>query len=1055
MLRGHRFCCLVLLLWAAALQAARVPQSALALEISCPSVPAGANAQVRVTLARPYQLASARIIMDFDPAVFGPVAAVDVFSATGDQIGVANIRGRHVDAQFSSQSGGVGRFPGMPIVTVEVPVLASATVGAVGSITLTTGDTPWKDALGYQYRPTAPPGQMKVAGSLSIDSVTPGGGLLPAGFGIRIAGKGFAASTTVQIDGVVVASTVFAGPQAIDVMLGAPADLTGKRVVVRNPDGAQADFYAALRGSIKEIGSGLLIQPIFPLRTYAGAHIGTLGTWFAVQNQNPGPVDVVRIVNSYSRFGPSVYSNTFTVPAGGIHFEGPNVMLTNSSTESIYPAAPIRMMWLGGPGLFSGDDLVGDESPSMVDPVVPRLSLSWDGGQPSCSVDPYAGLVPQPACLAWQVGSSPPAPLVLTASAVGPPIGFHAAVATSDGGQWLSVSPAQGTTCLSNSCAEAKINLKINPLGLAPGEYTGTVTITPAAPIYSPARATFLLRVTRSILSVQGPFSLWFSTDLAHTPPPPLTLQVTGTGDPAPFSVSLHISQQTLGNWVSVTPMEGTTPGTLTVTANPAAFAPGQLGALGYVTITGPANSVTRTVMLSVKQPPMTQMYTIAPHTPLIFWSKAGATTPGTQSIIVYPFVPDSFTMETDRGGAWLAAPVPRDSNGLAVSVDPKGLSAGTYHGILTAGSTAHSDFTPAKVAVTLVIWAEPPPVSVVPASKVFSVPSGSYISVDANVLTVTSGGIPVESTVVTSTVDGNDWLQASYVPYAGVSLGANAKNLPPGTYEGAVKITAPPGSANSVTVPVTLNVTPAVPLLPQAGSPFGVSIVNGASQVVGAVAPGEILSIFGLNIGPSEPAGLSLDDDGKVATSVNGARVLFDDVPAPLVYASATQVNAVVPYEVAGKAAVNIQVELNGTAVTVGGVPVAASAPAIFTLDGGGQDQANALNDDNSSNGPANPAVRGSVIRIFATGEAQTTPPSVTGEITQEDVKKPLLPVSVKIGGMDATVEDAGSAVGQVAGVFQVQARVPQGVAPGAAVPVVLVVGSVRSRDGVTIAVK
>jgi hypothetical protein len=123
----------VLLLLTAGLQAATVPQSSLDLTISCPSVPAGAMAQVRIVLAHPHQISSGSIVMDFDPAVFGPVAAVDVFSATGDQVGVANIRDRHVDAQFSSLSGGIGQLPGVPAITIEVPVLASATPGTVGS----------------------------------------------------------------------------------------------------------------------------------------------------------------------------------------------------------------------------------------------------------------------------------------------------------------------------------------------------------------------------------------------------------------------------------------------------------------------------------------------------------------------------------------------------------------------------------------------------------------------------------------------------------------------------------------------------------------------------------------------------------------------------------------------------------------------------------------------------------------------------------------------------------------------------------------------------------
>jgi|SRR5581483_219002 len=110
---------LLLLCCAVSLWAATVPQSPLALTIAAPDVPAGGVAQVRITLVQPRQMASGAIVMDFDPAVFGPVTAVDVFSANGDQIGVANLRDRHIEAQFSSLSGGIGRLPGMPAITVN------------------------------------------------------------------------------------------------------------------------------------------------------------------------------------------------------------------------------------------------------------------------------------------------------------------------------------------------------------------------------------------------------------------------------------------------------------------------------------------------------------------------------------------------------------------------------------------------------------------------------------------------------------------------------------------------------------------------------------------------------------------------------------------------------------------------------------------------------------------------------------------------------------------------------------------------------------------------
>jgi uncharacterized protein (TIGR03437 family) len=165
--------------------------------------------------------------------------------------------------------------------------------------------------------------------------------------------------------------------------------------------------------------------------------------------------------------------------------------------------------------------------------------------------------------------------------------------------------------------------------------------------------------------------------------------------------------------------------------------------------------------------------------------------------------------------------------------------------------------------------------------------------------------------------------------------------------------------------------------------------------------------------------------------------------------------VNAIVPYEVAGNGVTTMQVEYNGTQASAWGVAVAPAAPAIFTLDSSSQGQAAVLNEDNSVNGPSNPAARGSVIQIYATGEGQTSPPGVTGSVTHADLKKPLLGVSVTIDGLDAPVVYAGSAPESVAGLFQVNATIPPGVKPGPTVPIILTVGSASSPDGVTITVK
>jgi uncharacterized protein (TIGR03437 family) len=191
----------------------------------------------------------------------------------------------------------------------------------------------------------------------------------------------------------------------------------------------------------------------------------------------------------------------------------------------------------------------------------------------------------------------------------------------------------------------------------------------------------------------------------------------------------------------------------------------------------------------------------------------------------------------------------------------------------------------------------------------------------------------------------------------------------------------------------------------------------------------------------------------------LNGLQVTFDGQPAPLIYTSGIQTNLIVPYEIAGKTSTVMQV----TYTTATGsfpaaawvLPVVASAPGVFTVSMTGIGQGAIVNDDGSINSAANPAVRGSLVSIYATGEGQTGPPGVTGSVTQSDSTTPSLPVTVMIGGVQAPVQYAGEAPGEVAGLLQVNAMVPTAVVPGSGVPIMVSVGGVSSQKNVTIAVK
>ena len=164
--------------------------------------------------------------------------------------------------------------------------------------------------------------------------------------------------------------------------------------------------------------------------------------------------------------------------------------------------------------------------------------------------------------------------------------------------------------------------------------------------------------------------------------------------------------------------------------------------------------------------------------------------------------------------------------------------------------------------------------------------------------------------------------------------------------------------------------------------------IAEGASFRQMAVAPGEIITLFGTSLGPQAPASYVLDNSGKISAQLSGVQVLFNGTAAPLLYVSASQVNAIVPYQVAGARVASVQLTTNGSAAPEWDVPVAPSAPGIFTIVS--SLQAAMLNQDNSVNSPSNPAARDSVIQIFATGEGLTSPPGITGEVTGADLKQP-----------------------------------------------------------------
>jgi uncharacterized protein (TIGR03437 family) len=256
-------------------------------------------------------------------------------------------------------------------------------------------------------------------------------------------------------------------------------------------------------------------------------------------------------------------------------------------------------------------------------------------------------------------------------------------------------------------------------------------------------------------------------------------------------------------------------------------------------------------------------------------------------------------------------------------------------------------------------------------------------------------------------------------------------------------------GGGRTLEFPLSVTVGAARPVISTNG------IVNGASFAAGGITPGEIVTVFGTRMGPQTLAPFILDGAGRVPSAVAGTRVLFGGQPAPLLYVSATQIGAIVPFAIRGRTTVDVVVDANGVRSEALNVSVVTAAPGLFTVDASGKGQAAALNQDGSLNASRSPARLGEVLVLFGTGEGATLPVGQDGAITGPDTPRPVQPVRVTIGGREGVVLYAGAAPGLVAGVFQVNVRIPADVSPGDAVPVVLRIGDIASASAVTLALR
>ena len=586
------------------------------------------------------------------------------------------------------------------------------------------------------------------------------------------------------------------------------------------------------------------------------------------------------------------------------------------------------------------------------------------------------------------------------------------------------------------------------PLGNTPGSYPGNVQITANLGANAVADSPYILPATVQVNAATGVVS---TTPLSFT-------QAKGAAVPAAQQISVATSGASLPftavvndggiNWLSVSSATGATPGAVNVLADATKLTPGTyLGAV-YVSMpnafggNGPLPGQFR-VPVSFTVTPGTIS---APTAPLTFTQVQGGGAPVTQTIAVSG-APSSlnFTVSTNtqNSGTWLTATV--GTAGAATGATPANvqvavnsgtLAPGTYNGnvVITAAGASGSPIT---VPVTLTVVAAQS-LTVSPNALTFSYTINGAAPA-TQTAQVTASGSGAQIAVATKSTD--TWLSvtsSSATAPTTLTVKITPAGLAAGTYSSPVTITSP-SSTTAATLTVNLTVV-AVP------TPVINGVLNAASNQGGALAPGENIVITGTGIGPATLV-QTAPSGGAYPNTVGATQVLFDGVPAPMIYAWTTQTSAMVPFEVAGRSTTVVTVVYQGVTSAPLTYNIAPASPAIYSQNSSGSGPGSILNQDYSLNGQTKPAAKGSYIQIYMTGAGATSPSAVTGAVAPTStLKNIVLPLSATVGGVPVSVTPgnfyAGSAPGIIEGVCQVNIQIPA-TAPSGPQPLVLTFGS------------
>jgi uncharacterized protein (TIGR03437 family) len=546
----------------------------------------------------------------------------------------------------------------------------------------------------------------------------------------------------------------------------------------------------------------------------------------------------------------------------------------------------------------------------------------------------------------------------------------------------------------------------------------------------------FCLGLSAQTLKV-SPAALSFTYTLGTAALPAAQTLAVSVPSGSPLNFTVVVSG---ASWLTVTPESAKTNATLKASVNPTSLAVGSYS--GTVVLT-PASGTALNVAVTLQVKAQPSSLTVTPATVTVSYTRGGSAVTPVALTLAGNGALLTFTAAVS-GAPWMAASpasgivFPAFSSQVSLAINPSGLDPGVYKGAVTISAPGAANKAQ-TVDVNLTVNAGAPTLA-----GMF--PLGITQGSAATVVTLTGTNfykgtlVAAGATTLAATVLGPTSLQAT-LP---ASLLASAGN---------VNLTVSnPNPGGGTSAPSAFAVYPPGPRIG--------GIVNAASYVNGPIAPGEMVSLFGTGLGPDTVTPFTPPANGQpISTSLAGVTVTFGTVAAPLIFVSATQIAAMVPYGLTG-ANVAVTVQYSAASSAAYDASLAASAPGLFTLGSGGTGQGavfnvNEVSGEYTLNSETNTVVKGGLIVLYGTGSGVTTPGGSDGAIAASSTAFTAPGTTVQVNGVDGTVLYFGPAPGLVDGVFQMNVRLPATLSAGRAVPLVVTIGGQPSQAGVTIAVK